>query len=59
MCAYILKRNGKVILHLLMYVNDIFMVSYNKIETDKLKKILNKDFKMKEIDEAKKSRVFI
>lgn len=37
-----------------MCVNDILMEISNNIEIDKLKKILNDKFKMKDLDETKR-----
>jgi len=36
-CVYMMRRNEKVILYLLIYVDDILMASFDKQEIQKLK----------------------
>lgn len=49
----ILKRNEKVIIYLILYDDDTLMASSRKNEIVKLKEILNDEFEMKDLDEAK------
>ncbi|MCH88004.1 retrotransposon protein, partial [Trifolium medium] len=53
-CVYMMKRNEKVILYLLLYVDDILIASSNKQEIQKLKMKLNDEFEMKDLSNAKK-----
>ena len=46
-CVYILKNGEKVILYLLLYVDDILMASSSKDEIMKLKERLNGEIEMK------------
>lgn len=53
-CVYfkdVEKRNG---IYLLLYVDDILIASRNKVEVEKLKILLNSEFKMKDLGDAKK-----
>ncbi|CAJ2646845.1 unnamed protein product [Trifolium pratense] len=52
-CVYMMKRNKKVILYLLLYVDDILMASSDKHEIQKLKEKLNGEFEMKDLGNAK------
>lgn len=52
--VYVLKRNDKVILYLLLYVNDILMLISSKKEMDKLKYTLNGELEMKDHGEAER-----
>ncbi|MCI14523.1 retrotransposon protein putative Ty1-copia subclass, partial [Trifolium medium] len=53
-CVYMMKRNEKVILYLLLYEDDILIASSNKQEIQKLKMKLNDEFEMKDLGNAKK-----
>ncbi|CAJ2651441.1 unnamed protein product [Trifolium pratense] len=53
-CVYMMKRNEKVILYLLLYVDDILMASSDKHEIQKLKEKLNGEFEMKDLGNAKR-----
>lgn len=53
-CVYFLKRNGKAIIYLLLYVDDILITSTNKAEISQLKAELNSEFDMKELGVAKR-----
>jgi len=53
-CVYMLKRGEKVILYLLLYVDDILMASSSKDEIVKLKEKLNGEFEMKGLGPAKR-----
>ncbi|WJX64387.1 hypothetical protein P8452_49170 [Trifolium repens] len=53
-CVYMMKRNEKVILYLLLYVDDILMASSDKHEIQKLKEMLNGEFEMKDLGSAKR-----
>lgn len=46
-------RNAKVILYLFLYVHDILMTNSRKIDISNFKEILNDEFEIKDIDEAK------
>ena len=52
-CVYYKLVNTSHI-YLLLYVDDILIVSYNKVEIDKLKTILKGDFQMKDLGPASK-----
>jgi len=49
-----MRRNEKVILYLLLYVDDILMASFDRQEIQKLKKRLNDEFEMKDLGNAKR-----
>jgi len=53
-CVYMMRRNEKVILYLLLYVDDILMASFDRQEIQKLKKRLNDEFEMKDLGNAKR-----
>ncbi|CAJ2648276.1 unnamed protein product [Trifolium pratense] len=53
-CVYMMKRNEKVILYLILYVDDILMASSDKHEIQKLKEKLNGEFEMKDLGNAKR-----
>lgn len=53
-CVYILKRNEKVILHLLLNIDEFLIANSKKIDIRKLKKILNSEFGMEDLGEAKR-----
>ncbi|CAJ2668093.1 unnamed protein product [Trifolium pratense] len=53
-CVYMMKRNEKVILYLLLYVDDILMASSDKQEIQQLKEKLNGEFEMKDLGNAKR-----
>jgi len=53
-CVYILKNGEKVILYLLLYVDDILMASSRKDEIMRLKERLNGEFEMKDLGPAKR-----
>ncbi|MCH90824.1 copia LTR rider [Trifolium medium] len=53
-CVYMMKRNEKVILYLLLYIDDILIASSDKQEIQKLKMKLNGEFEMKDLGNAKK-----
>ncbi|PNX72588.1 copia LTR rider, partial [Trifolium pratense] len=53
-CVYMMKRNEKMILYLLLYVDDILMASSDKHEIQKLKEKLNGEFEMKNPGNAKR-----
>jgi len=53
-CVYMLKRGEKVILYLLLYVDDILMASSSKDEIVKLKEKLNGEFEMKDLGPTKR-----
>ncbi|KAK2414224.1 cysteine-rich RECEPTOR kinase [Trifolium repens] len=53
-CVYMMKRNEKVILYLLLYVDDILMASSDKHEIQRLKEMLNGEFEMKDLGSAKR-----
>ena len=48
------RRNEKVIIYLLLYVDDILLASSDRQEILKLKKKLNKEFEMKDLRNAKR-----
>ena len=53
-CVYfknVEKRNG---IYLLLYVDDILIASQDKVEVEKLKILLNSEFEMKDLGDAKK-----
>jgi len=49
-----MRRNEKVILYLLLYVDDILMASSNRQEIQKLNEKLNEEFEMKDPGNAKR-----
>jgi len=53
-CVYMMRRNEKVILYLLLYVDDILMASSDIQEIHKLKKKLNDELEMKDLGNAKR-----
>ena len=53
-CVYILKNGEKVILYLLLHVDDILMASSSKDDIMKLKEKLNGEFEMKDLGLAKR-----
>ncbi|WJX45133.1 hypothetical protein P8452_32036 [Trifolium repens] len=53
-CVYMVKRKEKVILYLLLYVDDIHMASSDKHGIQKLKEKLNDEFEMKDLGNAKR-----
>jgi len=53
-CVYMMRKNEKVILYLLLYVDDILMASSDRQEIQKLKKRLNDEFEMKDLGNAKR-----
>jgi len=53
-CVYMLKSGEKIILYLLLYVNDILMASSSKDEIVKLKEKLNGEFEMKDLGPTKR-----
>ena len=53
-CVYILNRNEKIIIYFLLYVDDILMAISRKNEIGKFKEILNNEFEMKDLGEAKR-----
>ena len=53
-CVYMMRRNEKVILYLLLYVDDILMASSNRQEIQKLNEKLNEEFEMKDPGNAKR-----
>ncbi|KAK2437580.1 secreted RxLR effector protein [Trifolium repens] len=53
-CVYMMKRNEKVILYLILYVDDILMASSDKHEIQRLKEMLNGEFEMKDLGSAKR-----
>jgi len=53
-CVYMTRRNEKVIIYLLLYVDDILLASSDRQEILKLKKKLNKEFEMKDLRNAKR-----
>ena len=53
-CVYMMKKDEKVILYLLLYVDDILIASSDKHEIQQLKVKLNGEFEMKDLGNAKK-----
>jgi len=53
-CVHILKKGEKVILYLILYVDDILMASSSKDDIEKLKEKLNDEFEMKDLGPTKK-----
>lgn len=55
-CTYIFKRSEKIILFLVLYVNDILMTNSKTNEIDKVKEALNGEFYLQKLVE--KFRMF-
>ncbi|CAL5357317.1 unnamed protein product [Camellia sinensis] len=53
-CVYFRKLSNDSFICLLLYVDDILIASKNKVEIDKLKAHLAREFEMKDLGEAKK-----
>ncbi|RDY04297.1 hypothetical protein CR513_12017, partial [Mucuna pruriens] len=53
-CVYILKKDAKILLYLLLYVDDILLASSKKDVINRLKSKLNFEFEIKELGEAKR-----
>jgi len=53
-CVYMMRRNEKVIIYFILYVDDILMASSDRQEIQKLKKKLNDEFKMKDLGNTKR-----
>jgi len=53
-CVYMMRRNEKVILYLLLYVDDILIASSDMREIYKLKERLNDEFEMKDLGNGKR-----
>jgi len=53
-CVFMMRRNEKFILYLLLYVDDILMASSDRQEIQKLKKKLNDEFEMMDLGNAKR-----
>ncbi|WJX42094.1 hypothetical protein P8452_29365 [Trifolium repens] len=53
-CVYMMKKDEKIILYLLLYVDDILIASSDKHEIQQLKVKLNGEFEMKDLGNAKK-----
>jgi hypothetical protein len=49
-----MKKDEKVILYLFLYVDDIFMASSDKKEIQRPREILNDEFEMKDLGNAKR-----
>jgi len=58
-CVYMLKIDGKVILYLLIYMNDILITSSTKKEIGMFKEKLNGEFEMKDLGFAKRIMVIM
>ena len=52
--VYFQKSNDKSFIYLLLYIDDMLIVSKSQIEIDKLMTHLSKEFEMKDLGEAKK-----
>lgn len=53
-CVYIRKLRGGDYIYLLLYVDDMLIASKSKVEIDRLKSQLGKEFEMKDMGAAKK-----
>ncbi|MBE2321316.1 hypothetical protein DVA67_035700, partial [Solirubrobacter sp. CPCC 204708] len=53
-CVYFRKLSDGSFVYLLLYVDDMLIASKSKVEIDKLKAQLNREFDMKDLGEAKK-----
>lgn len=53
-CVYIQKLRGGDYIYLLLYVDDMLIASKSKVEIDKLKSKLGKEFETKDLGAAKK-----
>ena len=53
-CVYFKKNSLGVYVYMLLYVDDILIASADKIQVDRLKKVLSSEFEMKDLGDAKK-----
>ena len=53
-CVYFKVNSEGVYVYLLLYVDDILIASVDKVQVDRLKKVLNSEFEMKDLGDAKK-----
>lgn len=53
-CVYFRKLQDGTFIYLLLYVDDMLIASKSKVEVAKLKTLLNSEFEMKDLGEAKK-----
>ena len=53
-CVYLRKLQDGSFIYLLLYVDDMLIVSKSRTEIDKMKAQLNQEFEMKDLGEAKK-----
>ena len=53
-CVYFLRLHDGSFIHLLLYDDDMLIASKNVEEIEKLKTLLNQEFEMKDLGEAKK-----
>ena len=53
-CVYFKELKDGECVYLLLYVDDILIASKNHIQIEELKMLLNSDFEMKDLGEAKK-----
>jgi len=53
-CVYMMRRNEKVILYLLLYVDDILMASSDRQEIHKVNERLNDEFEMNDLGNVKR-----
>ena len=52
-CVYFKNQKGAGYVYLMLYVDDMLIVSKEKSEINRLKSLLNKRFQMKDLGEAK------
>ena len=53
-CVYFKVNSEGVYVYFLLYVDDIRISSVDKVQVDRLKKVLNSEFEMKDLGDAKK-----
>ena len=53
-CVYIRKLHGGDYIYLLLYVDDMLIASRSKVEIDRLKSKLSKEFEMKDMGAVRK-----
>ena len=53
-CVYFKETSGGGMIYLLLYVDDMLIACHDKEEINHLKKLLRREFEMKELGEAKR-----
>ena len=53
-CVYFKKTSGGGIIYLLLYVDDMLIACHDKEEINHLKRLLSREFEMKELEKVKR-----